>query len=127
MKNRKKRDDAPVTHFTIRELEKYIDNSLFSTNKSEEAIERTDRLRLRWLEIGLITEVSAGRREIQDDSTCYRFRVSSNKRSSDIIEKVVSDYRQLTIDFHIGVVAKARALDEFSTKYGDQASFEQFS
>lgn len=118
---RENRGDGPSTHFTRREIEEYISNTVFEMEVSAEAAEKTEYLLARWEQMDVIISIRPSRNEIEGDEF-YRFTVPGNKSQTEILEQIMGDYEEKTIRFNIELDAMRHALEAYRDEYGEQAT-----
>lgn len=124
---REERDDGPLTHFARKEIEEYIERTLFEVGMSEEASDKTELLLTRWDQMGLIRPVSTSRNDIKG-SDFYRFTVSGNQSQENILKEITRNYQSDSVQFEMEIEAMKWALEAYRDEYGEQTTLmEKFS
>lgn len=121
VKKRENNDDGPLSHFARRELEEYIESTLFQRGVSEESIQKAEILLSRWERMDLIKSIKASRNDIVGDDF-YRFDVNGSLDQDNIIKAVTEDYHAQTAEFYIEIDAMEEALDAYRDEYGEQTT-----
>lgn len=121
VKQRKKRDDGPLTHFTRGELVEFIESTLFQRDVSDEATTKAEFLLARWERMGLIKSIKASRNSIDGDDF-YRFAVNGSMDQDNIIDAVTEDYQGQSAEFYIEIDAMEEALDAYRDEHGQQTT-----
>lgn len=116
----------PTTHFSRQELHTYFENTLYGSDSGHKGSQLADKMIRLWNHLNLVSEVSQSDDQINDGSTCYRFRTRKQTPGT-IYEDVSDDYNRKSVEFLIELEAIEQVVEQFHEERGVQSDFSSFS
>ncbi|WP_455448854.1 hypothetical protein [Natrinema thermotolerans] len=117
--------DVPNTHFSVKEMRNYFDDTLYGSDSTHKASTLTERVIKLWDYLNLITKVQGSNDKIEDGSTAYRFK-SRKQNPQNIHDDISDNYDETCIEFLVESRAMEQTIEEFEEDKGVQADLAAF-